>query len=198
MSSVTIYSLDVFLSLFRARLLFHGLVLNSKLYLKTLKDKRKLNLLIIFTISRTLIFLCECTDSWASQVTLVVRNPPANARGYERNGLISGSEKSPTGGHSNPLQYSCLETPVDRWAWPQTVHRFAQSGTERVHEHAHMLALVHPWYHFPRAQMTSFNTENCTNLLVMNFFSFLCLPQLFYLCFEKWSFVIVVIMIQGQ
>ena len=186
MSSVTIYSLDVFLSLFRARLLFHGLVLNSKLYLKTLKDKRKLNLLIIFTISRTLVFLCECTDSWASQVTLVVRNP------------ISGSERSPTGGHSNPLQYSCLENPVDRWAWPQKVHRFAQSGTEGVTEHAHMLALVHPWYHFPRAQMTSFNTENCTNLLVMNFFSFLCLPQLFYLCFEKWSFVVVVIMIQGQ
>ena len=34
---------------------------------------------------------------------------------------IAGSERSPGGGHSNPLQYSCLENPMDRGAWQATV-----------------------------------------------------------------------------
>ena len=33
------------------------------------------------------------------------------------------------GGHGNPLQYSCLENPMDRGAWQATVHRFAKSQT---------------------------------------------------------------------
>ena len=33
-------------------------------------------------------------------------------------GSIPGSERSPGGGYGNPLQYSCLETPMDRGAWP--------------------------------------------------------------------------------
>ena len=44
-------------------------------------------------------------------------------------GLISGSERSPGWGHGNPLQYSCLESPMDRGAWCNTVHRFAKSWT---------------------------------------------------------------------
>ena len=47
----------------------------------------------------------------ASQVALVVKNPLANARGV---GLIPRSERSPGGGHGNPLQYSCLDNPMDR------------------------------------------------------------------------------------
>ena len=35
---------------------------------------------------------------------------------------ISGWERSPGGGHGNPLQYSCLESPMDRRAWWATVH----------------------------------------------------------------------------
>ena len=38
-------------------------------------------------------------------------------------------ERSPAGGHSNPLQDSCLEKPIDRGAWRATVHRVAQSWT---------------------------------------------------------------------
>ena len=38
-------------------------------------------------------------------------------------------ERSPGGGHGNPLQYSCLENPVDRGAWWATVHRVEQSQT---------------------------------------------------------------------
>ena len=37
--------------------------------------------------------------------------------------------RSPGGGHSNPLQYSCLEYPMDRGAWQATVDRAAQSWT---------------------------------------------------------------------
>ena len=56
---------------------------------------------------------------WASQVALVVKNPPANAGDVRDSGLIPGSGRSPGGGHGNPLQYSCLENTVDRgdcWA----------------------------------------------------------------------------------
>ena len=42
---------------------------------------------------------------------LVVKNPPANAGDIKDAGLIPGSGKSPGGGYSNPLQYSCLDNP---------------------------------------------------------------------------------------
>ena len=44
-------------------------------------------------------------------------------------GLIPGLGRSPGGGHGNPLQYSCLENPMDRGAWRATVHRVAKSWT---------------------------------------------------------------------
>ena len=56
----------------------------------------------------------------------VVKNPPANA-GDE--GSIPGLGRSPGGGNVNPLQYSCLENPMDRGAWRATVHRVAESDT---------------------------------------------------------------------
>ena len=51
-----------------------------------------------------------------SQVALVVENPPANAGDIRDAGLIPGSGRSPGRGHGNPLQYSCLENPMDRGA----------------------------------------------------------------------------------
>ena len=54
---------------------------------------------------------------WASQVALVVKNPPANA-GYVRDmGLIPESGRSPGKGNGNPLWDSCLENPMDRGVW---------------------------------------------------------------------------------
>ena len=44
----------------------------------------------------------------------VVKNLPANARDIRDAGLITGSGRSPGGGHGNSLQYSCLENPMDR------------------------------------------------------------------------------------
>ena len=65
----------------------------------------------------------------ASQVALVVKNPPANAGGLRDVGLIPGSGRSPGGGHGNSLQYSCLEKPMDSEAWQATVHGVSQSQT---------------------------------------------------------------------
>ena len=65
--------------------------------------------------------------SGASQVALVVKNPPANAGELRDAALIPGSGRSLGGGHGNPLQYSCLESPMDRGAWWATVHRVAKS-----------------------------------------------------------------------
>ena len=50
----------------------------------------------------------------ASQVALVVKNSPAIAGDIRVTGLIPGSRRPPGGGHGNPLQYSCLENPMDR------------------------------------------------------------------------------------
>ena len=51
---------------------------------------------------------------------LVVKNPPAIAGDA---GSVPGLGQSPGGGRGNPLQYSCLEDPMDRGAWWATVHR---------------------------------------------------------------------------
>ena len=53
----------------------------------------------------------------ASQVAPAEKNPPAGARDLRDAGLIPGSGRSPGGEHGNPLQYSCLENPVDKGAW---------------------------------------------------------------------------------
>ena len=50
-------------------------------------------------------------------------------------GLIPGSGRS-LGGHGNPLQFSCLENPMDRGAWRATVHRSKRAGHPEVAEHA--------------------------------------------------------------
>ena len=45
---------------------------------------------------------------------------------------IPGSGRSPRGGHSKPLQYSCLENPMDRGVWQVTVHGVAESDMTEV------------------------------------------------------------------
>ena len=64
-----------------------------------------------------------------SQLALVVKNSTASAGDTRDTGSIRGSGRSPGGGHSNPLQYSCLENPVDRGTWRATVLRGTQSQT---------------------------------------------------------------------
>ena len=59
----------------------------------------------------------------------MVKNSPANAGDVKDTGSIPGSGRFPGGGHGNPLQYSCLENPMDRGAWWAMVHRVAQNQT---------------------------------------------------------------------
>ena len=59
----------------------------------------------------------------------MVKNLPANEGDIRDGDSITGSGRSPGGGHNNPLQYSCLENPMDRGAWQATVHRVAKSRT---------------------------------------------------------------------
>ena len=62
-------------------------------------------------------------------MVLVVKNASANAGDVRDADLIPGSGRSPGGGHGNPLQYSCLENPMNRGAWRAIVHRVTKSRT---------------------------------------------------------------------
>ena len=59
----------------------------------------------------------------------MVKNLPANVRDLRDMGSIPGLGRSPGEGNGNPLQYSCLETPMDREAWWATVHGVSKSQT---------------------------------------------------------------------
>ena len=59
----------------------------------------------------------------------VVKNPPANAGTAGHVDSIPGSGRSPGGGNGNPVQYFCLENPIDRGAWRAAVHRVMKNQT---------------------------------------------------------------------
>ena len=62
-------------------------------------------------------FAPPCFSKRASQVSLVAKNPSANAGDIRYLGSIPGSGSSLGGGRGNPLQYSYLENPMDRGPW---------------------------------------------------------------------------------
>ena len=62
-------------------------------------------------------------------MTLVIKNPSADAGDPGDVDSIPGSGRSPGGGHGNPLQHSCLENPMDRGAWWATFHGITKSWT---------------------------------------------------------------------
>ena len=59
----------------------------------------------------------------------MVKNPPASAGDVRDAGSTPGSGRFPGGGHDNPLQYSCLENPMDRGAWWATVRGVTELDT---------------------------------------------------------------------
>ena len=65
-----------------------------------------------------------------SQVALVVKDTPANSGDIREAASIPGLRRSPGGRHGNPLQYSCLENPMDREAWWTMVYRVAKNWTQ--------------------------------------------------------------------
>ena len=68
-------------------------------------------------------------------------------------GSIPGSGRSPEEGHGKPLQYSCLENPMDRGAWWAIVHRVAKSRTQlkwlSIYKHIQKISYIlmtdHTW-----------------------------------------------------
>ena len=62
-------------------------------------------------------------------MVLVVKNLPAKAGDIRDMGSIPGSGRSPGKGNGNPLQYSCLENPIDRGAWQAAVHGVTKRWT---------------------------------------------------------------------
>ena len=74
-----------------------------------------------------LIHFIPSITTWASQMALVIKNPPVNAGDIRNAGSIPGLGRLPGGGQGNPLQCSCLENPVDRGTWRVTVHGVTKS-----------------------------------------------------------------------
>ena len=71
----------------------------------------------------------------------MVKNQPANAADTRDTGSISGLGRPPGVGNGNPLQYSCLENPMDRGAWQATVHGIAKSQA-RLSTHTSVTAII--------------------------------------------------------
>ena len=71
----------------------------------------------------------------------MVKNLPANAGNIRDERSTSGLGRSPRGRHGNPLQYSCLENPIDRGAWQTIVQRVVKSRTwlKQLSVYAHTL-----------------------------------------------------------
>ena len=92
------------------------------------QDMTRGTLLRRLAVKRREIF-CSIMPVGDSQVVLAIRNSPANARDVRDAGSIPGSGRFPGGGDGNPLQYSCLENPMDRRAWRATVHKVTESQT---------------------------------------------------------------------
>ena len=82
---------------------------------------------------------------WASQVALVVKNLPDNVGDVRNAGSIPGSGRFSGGGHGNPLQYSCLDNPINRGAWWAMIQRVAKSWTQlkQFSTHATLMLAMH-------------------------------------------------------
>ena len=86
----------------------------------------------------------------ASQVALVGKDSPADGGDLRDSGSIPGSGRSP--GRGNPLQYSCLQNPMDRGAWRATVHRITESHARRKGAFQEGRCVLSPSGHIPGMQ----------------------------------------------
>ena len=73
----------------------------------------------------------------------MVKNPPESAADSGDKGLIPGLGRSPGGGSSSPLKYSCLENPMAQEAWWASAHGVTESD---MTEHTHIQELRTPFF----------------------------------------------------
>ena len=98
------------------------------------KGKKKFAELILRT-QHILILNLDKIIKTATHRSIGFPGGGACAVDIEDTGPIPGSGRSPRGGHDNPLQYSCLENPIDRGAWWFMVHRFTELDTTEATQH---------------------------------------------------------------
>ena len=107
------------------------------------------------------VLFTSTTDVGASQMGLVVKNLPVNAGEIRDVGSIPGLGRSPGGGHGNPLQYSCLENPMDRRIWQGTVHRVQKSQTQLKQLSTHRLVHIPYTYLLSSVQFSWVQSLSC-------------------------------------
>ena len=137
------------------------------------------------------LFYSIFIKSEASQVALVVKNPPANAGDIRDQTSIPGSGRSPGEGNGNPLQYSCLENPMAQSSLVATVHGLERSWTwlkhlsMHTHTHSSFYLLIHL---FCPSLLSNheFVLYICESLSVL-FYSFGCFIFLFI--FISWRLI---------
>ncbi|KAM9700771.1 centromere protein P isoform 2-T2 [Dama dama] len=117
------------------------------------RAEEKRDLLMFFRSLRCFVEWCDYRKRTFKhfKAPLVMKNPSANAGEVRHTGLIPGLGRSPGGGHTNPLQYSCVENLVDRGAWQATVHGVAKSWTRlsnftslNLHSPTLVTSILHP------------------------------------------------------
>ena len=104
----------------------------------------------------------------------------AGATGHA--GSIRGSGRSPQGGNGNPLQYSCLENPMDRGTWWATVQKVTKSWTWLRIQHAHAdqnmvhgccsIFLINEYWYFPANNLPTVSYYFL--LFFKSFYFFIC------------------------
>ena len=101
-------------------------------------------------------YLALSTVLWAFQVVLVVKNLSVNAGDVRDMNLILGSRRFPGKGHCNPLQYSCLENPMNRGAWRAIWSQRVQHDWSDL-ACSHALSSVTTFWFFPSISLTTYN-----------------------------------------
>ena len=82
------------------------------------------------TLHTMAVYLFILTSFHGLPTCTRVKNPLANEGDIRDEGSIPWLRRSPGGGHGNPLQYSCLESPTDRGAWRAIAHTLGKSWTQ--------------------------------------------------------------------
>ena len=99
--------------------------------------------LLLVSVYRSIIVVyCFCVGFTAGMGFPGSLDGKASAYNVGDPGSIPGSGTSPGEGNGNPLQYSCLENPMDRGAWWATVHGVAKSWT-RLSNFSSNLCWIH-------------------------------------------------------
>ena len=118
-----------------------------------------------------------------------LKNPPANAGDSGDVGSIPGWGRSPGEGHGNPLQYSCLENPMNRGAWRAAFHGVSKC-VMRLSTHTHTKGLIRTYrvcfvcggwvvsmvavkIHFPKSHRFAKNVFSWLNVQPYKIFTFI-------------------------